>query len=340
MARKFFNQKVKGSSNRSMVAWVVVGVCVVLILLCVILVFVFSNNNTMPADARVEIRDVVTVEINSELPDKTLFFAELENVSEDNIEVAFGNADLTTVGEYTVDISVYDQNYEATIAVVDTQAPTLVTKNYAISAGSTYQASDFVDSCTDNSNQSCDVVFYTLAMDQNGALIDYSNYTEEGIYTVQIIARDATGNTTTPMNATLTIGDASDVQPTYCTYGNSVYDTNSYILGVNVTQNGCALDLNLYYNSEVTAPAYNLSNSTIETIKKQFEKLNINNVAEININAEVSTVLNTAGTGIVGYTVHHDVTIVYEDGTEELAASYYINTSGERIYSVNKYNLD
>ena len=99
MARKFFNQKVKGSSNRSMVAWVVVGVCVVLILLCVILVFVFSNNNTMPADARVEIRDVVTVEINSELPDKTLFFAELENVSEDNIEVAFGNADLTTVGE-------------------------------------------------------------------------------------------------------------------------------------------------------------------------------------------------------------------------------------------------
>lgn len=339
MARKFFNQKVKGSSNKSMAAYIIVGVCVLLVFVCIILVVLFSNRT--PEDARIEIRDVVTVEINSEIPDKTLFFSELQNVKEDEIDISFAEADLTKVGEYPVEINLRGETYESKLAVVDTQAPNLVARNYNIAIGDTYSAEDFVESCTDNSGEDCIIEFYTMGMDQDGVTIDYGSYTDEGTYTVQIIASDSSGNSTTATSATLTIGEASGpVTPTTCTYGNSEYDSNTYILGINVTQNGCALDLNLYQNESVTAPAYELANADTEKLQKEISKLNINENLERNLSRLISPVLNTAGTGIVGYTVHMELAIKYEDGHEEVVASYYINTDGERVYSINTYNLD
>lgn len=339
MARKFFNQKVKGSSNKSMAAYIIVGVCVLLVFVCIILVVLFSNRT--PEDARIEIRDVVTVEINSEIPDKTLFFSELQNVKEDEIDISFAEADLTKVGEYPVEINLRGETYESKLAVVDTQAPNLVARNYNIAIGDTYSAEDFVESCTDNSGEDCIIEFYTMGMDQDGVTIDYGSYTDEGTYTVQIIASDSSGNSTTATSATLTIGEASGpVTPTTCTYGNSEYDSNTYILGINVTQNGCALDLNLYQNESVTAPAYELANADTEKLQKEISKLNINENLERNLSRLISPVLNTAGTGIVGYTVHMELAIKYEDGHEEVVASYYINTDGKRVYSINTYNLD
>ena len=339
MARKFFNQKVKGSSNKSMIAYIIVGACLLLVFICVILVVVLSNRT--PEDVVVEIRDVVTVEINSELPDKTLFFSELQNVKEDDIEVSFADADLTEVGEYSIEISLYGETYKSKLAVVDTQAPELVARNYNIDVGDTYEAQDFVESCTDNSGKECIISFYTLGMDEDGVNIDYSSFKDEGTYTVQIIASDEAGNSTTATSATLTIGESSGpVEPTTCTYGNSVYDSNIYILGVNVTQNGCALDLNLYQDESVTAPAYALADADKEKLQKEISKLNINEELEKNLDRIVTPVLNTAGTGLVGYTVHMELAIEYEDGHEEIVASYYINTNGERIYSINTYNLD
>ena len=339
MARKFFNQKVKGSSNKSMAAYIIVGVCVLLVFVCIILVVLFSNRT--PEDARIEIRDVVTVEINSEIPDKTLFFSELQNVKEDEIDISFAEADLTKVGEYSVEINLRGETYESKLAVVDTQAPNLVARNYNIAVGDAYSAEDFVESCTDNSGEDCIIEFYTMGMDQDGVTIDYGSYTDEGTYTVQIIASDSSGNSTTATSATLTIGEASGpVTPTTCTYGNSEYDYNTYILGINVTQNGCALDLNLYQNESVTAPAYELANADTEKLQKEISKLNINENLERNLSRLISPVLNAAGTGIVGYTVHMELAIKYEDGHEEVVASYYINTDGKRVYSINTYNLD
>ena len=339
MARKFFNQKVKGSSNKSMIAYIIVGVCLLLVFLCVILVVVLSNRT--PDDAVVEIRDVVTVEINSELPDKTLFFSELQNVEEDDIDVSFADADLTEVGEYPIEIKLYGETYESKLAVVDTQAPKLVARNYNVNVGESYSAEDFVESCSDNSGKECLVSFYTLGMDQDGVSIDYSSFTEEGTYTVQIIASDDSGNATTATSATLTIGESSGpVTPTTCTYGNSEYDSNTYILGVNVTQNGCALDLNLYQDESVTAPAYDLADTDTEKLQKEISKLNISENLKKNLNRVITPVLNNAGTGIVGYTVHQELSIQYEDGHEEVVASYYINTNGDRVYSINTYNLD
>lgn len=339
MARKFFNQKVKGSSNKSMVAYIIVGVCVLLVFVCIIMIVLFSNRE--PSEATIEIRDVVTVEINSEVPDKTLFFSELQNVKEDEIEVSFAEADLTKVGEYPIEIKLRGETYESKLAVVDTQAPNLMAKNYSIAVGGTYDAEDFVESCSDNSGEDCKVEFYTLGMDQDGTTIDYGAYTEEGTYTVQIIATDSSGNATTATSARLTIGEGGDIEtPTYCNYGNSEYDSSQYILGVNVTQNGCALDLNLYQDENVTATAYSLADTDTERLQKEISKLNISQSLKKDLSRIITPVLNTAGTGIVGYTIHQELRITYEDGTSEVVASYYINTDGKRIYSVNTYNLE
>lgn len=338
MARKFFNQRVKGS-NKSMLAYIIVGACILIIFVSVIMVVVFSNQT--PEDAVIKIRDVVTVEINSELPDKTLFFAELQNVKESDIDVAFTGVDLTKVGEYPVEIDVFGESYESILTVVDTSAPELTVRNYAVAVGQGYNASNFVDTCSDNSGENCTIEFYEMAMDQNGNKIDYSSYTTEGVYNIQIVAKDSSGNVTSPLTAQLTIGNSDDIQqPTTCNYGNSQYDSNTYILGVNVTQNGCALDLNLYQNEEITKPAYDLADNDTEQMKKEINKLNISNVKMFHFNREISPVLNTTGTGVVGYTVHQRVTLEYNDGTTELVADYFINTNGGRVYSVNKYGIN
>lgn len=338
MARKFFNQKVKKSSSRSKIAYIIIGICLLLIIVTIILFIIFRRQ--MPEDAVIEIRDVVTVEVNSELPDKTLFFAELQNVKEDDIDISFAEADITKVGDYKVEITIFGNNYESTLSVVDTQAPILTVHNFSISISESYSASDFVESCSDNSGDECNISFYEMGMDQDGNIIDYSSYSEEGNYSIQIIATDASGNSTTATMATLTIGDSvSEPEPTSCSYGNDEYDSNTYILAVNVTQNGCALDANLYENETVNAPAYELADSDTEKLQKEINKLNINQDLEKSLNRIITPVLNEQGTGLVGYSIQHELTIIYEDGSSELVASYYISTNGERIYTVNKYNL-
>lgn len=339
MARKFFNQKVKGSSNKSRIAYIIVGVCILVIFIAVILVVVFSNSSGND-DAVIKIRDVVTVEINSEVPDKTLFFAELQGVSEDDIDVSFADADLTKVGEYSIEIKVYGEKYNSKLAVVDTEAPNMNAKNYRIPVGGTYKATDFVDSCTDNSGEECIIEFYELGMNQSGEKIDYGSYKGEGTYSIQIVAKDASGNTTSPITVSLTIGEGGNITtPTTCNFGGSDYDSTKYILGVNVSQNGCALDLNLYQNEATTKPAYDLAEQDTEKLQKEISKLNINQNLKKHLNRLITPVLNNAGTGIVGYTIHQELSITYEDGTTEVVASYYINTDGTRTYSINTYNL-
>ena len=88
MARKFFNQKVSGSSNKTIAYAIVGGVLVAMVIFIFMVVF---TNQSDAGDPIIEIRDLVTVEVNSELPDKTLFFAELQNVDEDDINISFAD---------------------------------------------------------------------------------------------------------------------------------------------------------------------------------------------------------------------------------------------------------
>ena len=344
MAGKFFNQKVKGSSNNNMKAYMIVGGCILVIFITVILIVSIdsggSNNTLNPI---VEMQDRVLVEINSEIPDVSTFFKELQNVSSNDIEPDYSKVDLTKVGTYNVNIKIGESNYNSTIEVVDTTAPMLATKNVTINAGESYSAEDFVTSCIDNSNESCKIAFYESGLDQDGNKIDYSSYTDEGTYTIQIVASDSFGNTSPAQNTTLTIGKGENVgTSTTCRYGGSEYDSNKYILGVNLAaaNNGCALDLNLYQDSETQKAAKDLADADTQKLQKEVYNINVDKEIPRNLDININPVLNKTGNGLVGYTVEMILSLQYSDGSEEIIAQYYLDTDGKRVYSVNKYNLN
>lgn len=339
MAKKFFNQKIKKNSKKSTMKIIII--IIIVIVLLIILAF-FINKltlNNKAKNATIKIRESIAVEVNSELPDKTLFFAELENVGNKDIKIDFGNADIKNVGEYKVTLKVFGKRYNSTLDVVDTQNPELVVKNVSIQSGGKYSAEDFVDSCTDNSGKDCIIEFNTLSVNQDGEKIDYSSYTNEGTYTVQIIAKDESGNQTNPMNATLSIGATSEDNPNTqitCKFGGNNYDTSKYIMAVNVTENNCALDPNLYENENTVAVANKLIETETEKLKKEFNKINLN-TTDVYLNSNIEPILNNEGTGLVGYAIRMDLSINYNTENYEMIESFNIKEDGTREYIVDKY---
>ena len=59
-------------------------------------------------------------------------------------------------------------------------------------------------------------------------------------------------------------------------------------------------------------------------------------VKNIYINTDITTVLNTAGKGVVGYTLKVTVSIK-NNNKEEVIEEYYVNLNGGREYIINKY---
>lgn len=331
MAKKFFNQKIN-NTKKTVTQIIIIVVCVIGVIICFLIASFF--NNRASDDAVIEIRESVAIEVNTDLPDKTLLFTKLENVKENSIKVSYKDVDTSKVGEYTATVELYRKKYEVKILVVDTISPELTLKDITINQGDSYKASDFVENCNDNSND-CNAEFYTLATDQDGNAIDYSNYTNAGTYKIQIIATDASNNMTIK-DATLTIGTGGSNKPVACKYGDSNYDKDKYVLATNVTNNGCAIDLNLYQDKNIIAPVESIMEQETDKLKKEFSKLNVE--GSISLNRDAVAVMNTAGKGIVGYTIHMELSIT-KDNKTEVVESYYLDANNKRVYSTNKYNL-
>ena len=333
---KFFNQKVKKgkksntSSTSKTVIFAVIGV--IIVIFAGVLLTVYAKNNHK--DVSVKLREKIAVEINNKDVNQDLFFEKLENVKEKDIKINYDKVVFDKVGTYDVTITIYNKKYYSKIEIVDTESPVLETKSHKINVGESYKASDFVESCKDNSGKDCIIEFYDGALNQNGEKVDYRNFTKEGHYDLEIVASDEAGNKTSPQKATLTIGKNDTYKPITCNYGNGEYDETN-IIAVNVTNSGCAIDLNLYDNEEVLAPVNKIKDSEKEKLKKEFSKINLG-VKNIYINTDITTVLNTAGKGVVGYTLKVTVSIK-NNNKEEVIEEYYVNLNGGREYIINKY---
>ena len=333
---KFFNQKVKKgkksntSSTSKTVIFVVIGV--IIVIFAGVLLTVYAKNNHK--DVSVKLREKIAIEINNKDVNQDLFFEKLENVKEKDIKINYDKVVFDKVGTYDVTITIYNRKYYSKIEIVDTESPVLETKSHKINVGESYKASDFVESCKDNSDKDCIIEFYDGALNQNGEKVDYRNFTKEGHYDLEIVASDEAGNKTSPQKATLTIGKNDTYKPITCNYGNGEYDETN-IIAVNVTNSGCAIDLNLYDNEEVLAPVNKIKDSEKEKLKKEFSKINLG-VKNIYINTDITTVLNTAGKGVVGYTLKVTVSIK-NNNKEEVIEEYYVNLNGGREYIINKY---
>lgn len=321
---------------------IIIAVCIIGIIVCFIVANSFNNKEDQPEQI-IEIHDAIAIEVNGDLPDKTSFFKELQGVEEKAISVDYTEVDPSKIGDYPVILSINNKNYNVTLNVVDTQSPNLTTKNLTIAAGQSYYADDFVKSCTDNSNEDCSVAFYDSSLTQDGESIDYSHYTEEGVYAIQIIAMDESGNISTPINATLTIGESSTTQdpnenedPIVCKYGDNNYDTSKYILATYVTEKNCAIDLNLYHEETTREAVNKIMEDQTTKLKTEFQKQSIK--APVTVNRKAEAVLNLEGTGLVGYTLYIEASIT-KNNEQTIVAAFYVNLDGSRTYTINTYNL-
>lgn len=173
---------------------IIVGV--LLIILIPVLLYTKLNNdyqkrhNTKEVDSfqeELKIRDNISLEINSPLLTAYELFS--NDIKEsyvikyylDGKEIEVSSYD--KVGTYDVVITINNKDYKTTLTIQDTTKPDLKLKEVTINEGETYKIEDFIDSCTDNSGDSCTYAY------QNQ--VDYS---KEGTYDITIIAKDNSNN--------------------------------------------------------------------------------------------------------------------------------------------------
>ena len=344
---KFFNGRVQ-KDRSSIIRYTIIGVGIFFII--VLFALIANKGNKKPV---LNLKDVVTVEVGSEEPDKMEYFTEFKNFDKKKISVDYSRADLKTVGEYYVKITAQGLGDEDVKLVVnDTKAPNLVTRDYSVALGVGYNINNFVESCTDNSGEECIIEYNIGDVDQNGNEIKYQNYTAQGSYTIKLYAKDKSGNTTDVKEVTLNIGTGTSTDPVTCPYGTIDYTASrlTYPVAVIVgnTTTKCALNRDLWDDATTQNPVS-------EFYKKDYLKLQTDidaiknekypNGAKIVAYPHFISVLNDDLKGLVGYAIHVKVYMVALDYTgtidsdDNLILDYYLNSNGSRVYDVNKFNL-
>lgn len=338
MAKKFFHNRVY-NTKRNIINAIIIGVCIIGVIICFIVVSSFEGEDHRQENGNISIKNETTIEINEAFT-KDIFFSKVENVDLEKIEIKYFE-DITKIGRYEVIIVINDKDYTSILNVVDTKIPELTLKDVTIDKGKTYTPYDFVENCSDNSNSDCKISYYD-GQDEDGNVIDYSKYTEPGNYEIKISALDDAGNQTFKI-AKLTIkssnstGNTPPPKPVSCKYGNGTYDTNSYLLAVNVTTNNCAVSLDLYNDAAMTAKINKIMDTETTKIKKDVEALKL--TGTLALNRKITAVTNTSGNGIVGYEIKMIVTINNKDKIENVV-EYKVNSEGKRIFISNPYKLE
>lgn len=147
-----------------------------------------ESSNIQTNEEKINIKENVEVEINSEVLNIKDFFENSNfsdgeiNYFENDKKIKF-DTKYNKIGSFKVVIKINDKNYETTLNVVDTLAPTLKLKELTITLGDKFEINSFVESCTDNSKEDC-----ILSYKEN------KKYTKAGTYDVTIIAKDKSDN--------------------------------------------------------------------------------------------------------------------------------------------------
>ena len=170
------------------------GICLIIVLIPIILYNKLNKNYQNNQEIKEErlkeelkIKEDITLEVNSPLLSiNDLFSKDIEVTYEikyylDNEEINPTSYD--KIGVYEVKVLINDETYQTKITVEDTIKPVLKLKEVSINEGEVYKIEDFIDSCTDNSGETC--------------LFEYKNpatYSKEGTYDITIIAKDSSSN--------------------------------------------------------------------------------------------------------------------------------------------------
>lgn len=342
MAKKFFYNRVY-NTKRTIINLVIIGVCIIGVIVCFIITSNFQGENHNTPEGFLNIKKETTIEVNEKYSNE-IFFSKIENVNTDDIKVTYPeDFNISIPGTYNIELTIDEKNYSTVLNIIDTTKPELVVKEKTIKESDTYNAKDFVDSCNDNSTKTCVIEFYK-GIDEEGNEITYSNYKEAGTYAIKISAKDDSGNETV-QETKLTIQKENskpeikpDPEPEVqtCKYGNGDYDKDTYTIAIDITTNNCAVSLDLYKDSTMTAEINKLMDTETAKIKKDVDALNLDGT--LALNRKISAVVNKTADGIVGYELRMTVTISTKEKSE-VVADYKIDNKGKRIYIENKYKL-
>ncbi|MDD5865765.1 MAG: hypothetical protein PUD07_04730 [bacterium] len=354
---KFFNDNVKNSKS-TIVKVAIIGVCAVLIIIILIVI----NNKSSKPRANIKLYNNLDININDKTPEKLDFFSEFDNYDENDVIITFpDNFTTSKVGSYDVIITIDGKDYTTIVNIIDDIEPDFEVKDYEIDYGKRYYPEDFVESCTDNSNEPCSIDYYDLSKDQDGNLIDYSSYTEPGNYLIKLVAKDENGNSTEPKSVNLLIKDENGddkpidkpTQPIECKYGDLSINTEIYNFPLAVIvgdeQNSCALNRDLWDDDETQQPAKDKFDKDLTKLKSDFEKIyetKYPNGAQTYIYQDFKAVYNTENKGLVGYGIYVKLyatatgVSMEQNNTDNLIAEYYIKQDGTREYINNPYNIE
>lgn len=168
---------------------------ILLVIISLVLYFKLDKNNETNENEdkkeeikeQLNIKESITLEINSELINiNDLFDKDIDGDYTikyylNDSEVLFEKYD--KIGEYDLIITLNDTIYKSKLIINDTIKPELKLKEANINEGESYKIEDFIELCTDNSNEPCILEYKTL-----------ENYSKEGNYDITIIAKDGSNN--------------------------------------------------------------------------------------------------------------------------------------------------
>lgn len=165
---------------------------VLLFLLCLgVFIFCYLRKDSLKENSseKKEYSVIESLEVNygSSLPVISDF---VQEEVDGNLEVYYegelvSDSVLTKVGTYDVRLTIDDVVYSSKIVVQDKEKPVLKLRPLEITVGESYKLSSFVESCEDNSKKDCVLSFEEDKM---------GKYTENGTYTITIVATDESGN--------------------------------------------------------------------------------------------------------------------------------------------------
>lgn len=374
--RKFFFDKVH--KKRNYIIPIIVAIVLVVALTTTFFIVKFSRqtDSIKPnvKEPKVVFNKTIEIEVYNELPAKEEYFKEIKNIKLDDFEIIYPDNLIiieetykcldeetgkackkqfaTNIGEFKITLKTKKLDpaeNQVTLNVVDKTSPSLTLKEVTISEGDTYNITDFIASCTDNSKLDCKYE-YANEKDGDGNIIDYNKFAKPGTYDIKIVAKDNSDNTSKITTTKLIINkkktttnnnnnNQTNEKPKTCDYGNLKY-SNSYVIAVKIDNTECAISAEEAESLSNTS-AIKFNKVLVKEIQKAYLKTEIDKLnleGQLTYDIVYGPVFNTENKGVVGYYLSSEAKQTINGKTTTIAR-YFIDESGNRVWKINTLNL-
>lgn len=344
----------------------IIIISVVGIISIVLLIVLFGKSGTTGITCKDPVlKQSVEIELDAKAPSKLAYFEQIDEncYPEKKIKVDDSQLKTNQLGEYTVKISVGDAKEDVKVIVSDHTPPVLklkkqiilrINSNLVENYGISYDITDFVDSCEDNSGNPCTYKY----IDEK-----YASLYEPSIYPIKIEAYDSSGNVSEERTSYLFILTEDGEAPSddFCVFGSTNYDSSSNYVGYDLTEYDCAVSKRDFHSARVVAKVEKKISSETKKLRSQLSL--IPNVGtNFVIKKCYGPVYNNEDTGLIGFSIRLTTVAVNSDSdtsgeydTEKYAnqcdaaansedstliVDYYLLSNSERHYLSDPYNID